>query len=535
MLELIASCVMCLVEPPLTVAESSGWKATSRYEDVVKMVDALASATANVRRISLGKTSEGRDIPVLVYADPPVATAQDAANAKEAGKLVVLAIGNIHAGEVDGKEALLMLARSIGDGEHPDWLKKAVIAIAPIYNADGNERFSKTSRPGQVGPEEGQGQRENGQGFDLNRDFIKVECPETQGLVRFMAEWDPHLFIDTHTTDGSFHQYHMTYCGPKAPPGSALVAEFTRTQLFPEVSHRFGLATGWKSFFYGNFEDEFERAPETPRSHTRWETFPAEGRYGTTYVGLRNRMSVLTESYSYASYKDRVIATNEFVKAVLDVATGDKDQIREILRVADEQTIRAGESPRDGDTVALRTKMVSSGTVTIPGFVERIENGRSIPTGERAQFVCEHFDRFESTLSVPRPWGYYLPKECDAIKDVLVRHGIAVESVDTDFDAATQGYVISSSKQASRRFQGHVLVTIDASIEQTKTAKCSAGGWVVKTGQRLGTLVVYLLEPGSEDGVGTWNYYDPWLKDGAKFPVLRIATALERKKNADGP
>ena len=82
-----------------------------------------------------------------------------------------------------------------------------ILAVAPIYNTDGNERVSKTNRPGQVGPEEGMGQRANARGLDLNRDFIKLEAPETRGLVRFLNEWNPHLFIDTHTTDGSYHRY----------------------------------------------------------------------------------------------------------------------------------------------------------------------------------------------------------------------------------------------------------------------------------------------------------------------------------------
>src|SRR5438445_259163 len=83
-------------------------------------------------------------------------------------------------------------------------------ATAPIYDADGNERVAKTNRPGQVGPEEGMGQRANARGLDLNRDFIKLEAPETQGLVRFLNEWNPHLFIDTHTTNGSYHRYTIT-------------------------------------------------------------------------------------------------------------------------------------------------------------------------------------------------------------------------------------------------------------------------------------------------------------------------------------
>ena len=234
-------------------------------------------------------------------ADPPVKTAAEAARS---GKLVCLVIGNIHAGEVCGKEALPMLLRdSRSPGRIRPCLKDLVLAVAPIYNADGNERVSKTNRPGQVGPEEGMGQRANARGLDLNRDFIKLEAPETRGLVRFLNEWNPHLFIDTHTTNGSYHRYTITYEGPKNPAGDPRVIAFMRQTFFPEVTAAFEKRTGLKAFYYGNFN----------RDHTQWTTYPAEARYGTTYVGLRNRLSVLSEAYSHAPYKTRVLATRDFV------------------------------------------------------------------------------------------------------------------------------------------------------------------------------------------------------------------------------
>ena len=118
-------------------------------------------------------------------------------------------------------------------GPHPALLKDLILAVAPIYNTDGNERVSKTNRPGQVGPEEGMGQRANARGLDLNRDFIKLEAPETRALVRFLNEWNPHLFIDTHTTDGSYHRYTVTYEGPKNPAGDPKIMGFMRQDVFP--------------------------------------------------------------------------------------------------------------------------------------------------------------------------------------------------------------------------------------------------------------------------------------------------------------
>src|SRR5205823_2930895 len=142
-------------------------KATSRHEEVVAFCEQLARESPLVRLGDLGTSQQGRKLPLMIVADPPVASPEEA---RRSGKLVVFTLGNIHAGEVDGKEALLMLARDIVMSKERPLLKDLVLVIAPIFNADGNEKFARTNRPEQAGPEE-VGTRANAQGLDLNRDF----------------------------------------------------------------------------------------------------------------------------------------------------------------------------------------------------------------------------------------------------------------------------------------------------------------------------------------------------------------------------
>lgn len=517
------------VDVPLdTVAESSAWQATALYDQVVKLTDRLAQASPNAARLSLGRSVEGRDLPLLILSNPPVSTPEEAKRlAKERGKLIVMAIGNIHAGEVDGKEALPMLARRIIREGRADLLEHLIIAIAPIYNADGNEHVSLDSRPGQNGPPLGQGRRENSAGMDLNRDFIKAECPETQGLLSFFAAWDPHLFIDTHTTDGSFHRYLITYRGPKNPAGDAPIIRFSRDTMFPTLSAVFARAGKGEASWYGNFEDEFEQAPLAPRTHSRWEDFPAEGRYGTNYYGLRNRLSILSEGYSYAPYRDRVMGTLAFVEAALDFASRERVQISTLLAEADERTIAAGNAPGEDDRVPVRSTMESSGKITIKGFSERIERGRSVPGDELVDYTCEHFDLPKAVVSVKRPWGYYIPAECKSVRDALVRHGIEVSQVGPEFSAPAEKYIVESVRQASRRFQDHVLATVTVRTQAVDRFTAPGGGWLVRTGQKLGNLVVYMLEPAGEDSLATWNYLDPWLHEGQELPVARLPRPIE--------
>src|SRR5947207_8066409 len=157
-----------------TVAEKTDYKATSRHADVLAFCDELVKRSPVVRRVDMGKSVEGRPLPLLILADPPVSTPAEAA---KSGKLVAYVQANIHAGEVDGKEALLMLAREIATANERPLLKDLVLVFCPIFNADGNEKIDRAHRTSQNSPADGVGIRENAAGSDLNRDFTKLAPP----------------------------------------------------------------------------------------------------------------------------------------------------------------------------------------------------------------------------------------------------------------------------------------------------------------------------------------------------------------------
>jgi hypothetical protein len=493
----------------LTVAEKSGYRATAHHQEVVAFCRELARRSPLVRLGELGTSVEGRKLPFLILGEPPVATPEEAA---KSGKLVVYAQGNIHAGEVDGKEALLMLARDLVLHREQPLLKDLVIVVAPIFNADGNERMAKTNRPGQIGPEEGAGVRTNAQGLDLNRDFVKLESPEVRALVRFLNRWDPAVVIDTHTTNGSHHRYTITYEGPRVPAGDARLITEVRDTLLPDVGGLLEKRAGYKSFFYGNFS----------RDHTRWETVPATPRYGTLYVGLRNRIGILSESYSYAPYRDRVLATRAFVQSILEYSAAHKDQLRTLLTDARQATAKAGREPNAADRVALRCKVVPvARPVTVLGFVEEEKNGRRVATTQPKDYRAQYVGACEPTLSVRRPYAYLFPPTLAKVAENLQRHGLSVAKLRADAKLDVEVYRIDQVTRAPRRFQNHELVTVSAS-PRMESRSVPAGTLLVRTGQPLGSLAVYLLEPQSEDGLCTWNFFDDVLKEGQDYPVLRL-------------
>jgi dipeptidyl aminopeptidase/acylaminoacyl peptidase len=495
----------------LTVAERSDYRATARHAEVVEFCQKLAQLSPLVRLGELGATFEGRKLPLLIIADPPIATAEEAA---KTNKLVIYAQGNIHAGEVDGKEALLMLARELALAKERPLLKNLIIVIAPIFNADGNEKMSKTNRPGQVGPEEGMGMRVNGQGLDLNRDFIKLDSPEVRALVRFLNQWNPAIVIDTHTTNGSRHRYTITYEGPSHPACNAKMLSMVRENLFPDLTKRLEKKSGYRSYYYGNFS----------RDRTRWETVPPTPRYGTHYVSMRNRIGILCESYSYAPYKDRILASRDFVASILEYAAANKEALQKLLIEAREATVKAGSEPIPAGTVAVRQKPAPfPAPVTILGFEEGNQDGQQGSANKSKDYQVSYMGLSEPVVSVSRPYAYLIPKAYASAVEALQRHGVELKELREDIDLDVEIYQVE--KVLSRgAYQNHRPVSVEAR-PRSENRRIDAGTILVKTGQALGTLAIYLLEPQSEDGLCTWNYFDEDLKEGQDYAVLRLPAA----------
>jgi dipeptidyl aminopeptidase/acylaminoacyl peptidase len=517
---LLALILLSLPAPALaqdalrTVAERTDYRETSRHADVTRFCERLAGQSPLVRLTDFGTSTEGRKLHLLVLSDPPVAT-PEAATAS--GKPVVLAFANIHAGEVDGKEAVLALARDLA-GEK-NLLKKLVVLIVPNLNPDGNEKIDPKNRTSQNGPPGGVGTRANAQGFDLNRDFVKLESPEVRGLVRVFNEWGPLVVVDCHTTNGSYHRYTLTYDGPRYPAADPRLVEAGQEKVLPDLAARVKKATGCDCFLYGNFS----------RDKARWETYPSSPRFGLQYLALRGQIGLLSESYTYAPFADRVKVSYAFVRAAFDHAAEHADELKKLTADA--------RSPRS--RVALRTRTVEEGKgATVLGYEETTRDGRRVRTDTPRDYPVKLVTKVEPTLEVDVPAAYLIPPGYPAAVETLRRHGVALEELTEGTEVEAQSYTVTEVEKAAREFQKHVLVTLEVKPEKVKYAT-PAGSMLVPTAQPLGQLAAYLLEPQAEDGLAAWNFFDKGLAVGQPFPVVRLpelpAALRQEKQEKEAP
>lgn len=328
----------------LTVAESSNFTSTSNYKDVMTFIDHLRELSPLIRVENIAESVEGRDVPLLIIGKPVPKGPEEL---KNDGRIVIYVQANIHAGEVEGKEAVLMFARDLLSGKHTGLLDNVVFLLCPNFNPDGNEFISPLNRTYQNGPVNGVGVRYNGQMLDLNRDAMKVESPEVRGVIaNVFNRWDPSVFMDCHTTNGSYHVEPVTFTWMVNPNGDGSLIKYMRDLMAPAMSKRLSNEYGVENCFYGEFNDMAN--PETG-----WFYDAAETRYMSNYFGLRNRLGILNENYVYADYESRVKGCYWLIRSLADYASANRDEIRDMIRKADAGTVTRGLNPAVTDSFAI--------------------------------------------------------------------------------------------------------------------------------------------------------------------------------------
>lgn len=503
-------------------AEATNFEETSRYEDVQAFIAELQKRSKQVTVTDFGTSVEGRKLPLMILSDKPISTP---AEAKAAGRPVIFIMGNIHAGEVEGKEAVQHIARRLLFGDLKPMLSKLTILLAPIYNADGNEKINMNNRTAQNGPIGGVGVRENSQRFDLNRDYIKLESPEAQSLVGLFNRWDPLIAVDLHTTNGSYHAYHLTYSQPLNPNTEQRILDYQRDKMMPTIAAAMLKDHKFRTYYYGNFKG-FSNLPK-PGETPVWEAFTHQPRIGQNYGGLRNRFTILSEAYSYLPFKRRVEVSESLVEEILRYSAANGAALKQLTRSADEETVRkfGGKEPADMG-VAFRPKALPKPVEILVGEVEKIKNPRSgkdmtaMIEDKVTPMMMEDFGMYAATRTVKAPQAYVF-KYDKAIVDKLLQHGIKVEELTADANLDSEMFTIETVTKATRPFQGHLEAKITGKYSRARTA-FPAGTIIVRTAQPLGRLVFYLLEPESEDGLTTWNFFDSSLETGKMHPVHKL-------------
>jgi hypothetical protein len=510
----------------ITEAERSNFQRTSDYNDVMTFLFEAQKRSDRIQVIRLTTSFEGRMIPLVVISNEGI---KSPGELRLTHKPPVLIMANIHAGEVEGKEAALMLLREIVTHQADDILDHQVILVIPIFNPDGNEKFGNNRRDN--GPELA-GVRHNGQYLDLNRDYLKLESPEVKALVKLFIEWDPIMFADLHTTNGSYHREPVTYTTLVNSNSDERLSQYMWKQFFPAVSGMLKEKYGYDSIPYGNFVD---------RAHPEkgWRNHAFAARYGNNYAGLRNRFTVLVENYAYADFKTRVLGCFGFIKSILYYTN---KHIREMEKMVTSSDLKT-QTDYFKETFDLEFENEKLLEFTIKSYqfkVEKIkpEDRHKYPpwrndyivekTDTLKDYKVDYFSKPVPKKSIPLPEAYIILPYHDTIVKNLKNHGIIVEKIRKPITASMEYFVMEEIKLAQRIYQGHIFIDIKGHYEK-KEIMIPENSHFISMRQPLARLIPVLLEPESEDSLLRWGFFNreivrQWSGRPASYPVYRLNT-----------
>lgn len=504
----------------MTAAELSNYDRTSTFAEIVAVIDVLDEATDLMHRETLLLTREGREVPIVVLANPVVTSPEQA---RESGKPVIYIQGNIHGGEVEGKEASLIAMRDILFGDKQHLLDKQIIIFVPIYNADGNDAMAENSRPNQELSPVMAGVR-TAHGYDLNRDGMIVEADETRALYQNVIQrWDPDLLVDLHTTNGTWHGYSLTYAPSYHTAGDPSTSEYTADIMWPAlqqaVKDKFDLDFGW----YGGYDYR-----DWPPTELR--TYHHAPRYLTNNMALRNRMAILSETFSHDRFYKRVHAANVFVEEILEYTHLHGDEIRRINREADARVAESTIGTEKGVQFEMVPRDEPLDLLTYSYIPYQKADGSTDFVRSSELVTIEgvaNYNAFRATKTATVPSAYVFSSAFSGLADKLRQHGIWVETLEADTSFNGQTFVINEIGKQSYVQNGHQNSLLGGEFHN-ETRFFSRGDFIVSMDDRLANLIFYLLEPESDDGLAYWNLFDSYLEPALAaageviYPVFKV-------------
>ncbi len=507
-----------------TRAEASNYLATTTHAEVDAFLSALDLRGAPIVRGSIGKSHGGRDIAFVVASRPMIRTPQEAL---ASGRPIVLLVGGLRGGEVEGKEALLALLRDLCVSTERTLLEDLVLIFIPLLNPDGNDRFGPQAlnRPLQNGPAR-VGIAADGAGYDLDEDFIKTEAPETRGLLNFVREWTPHVFIDARTDDGSFHNYNVTFA-PSLYPAAYYGGNFARYQMLPKLQSDLRDKFQINGFFSGHFGRTSILPTPPPIANAReygWFAYDDRPRSATNYMGLRGIAALRINGYAHDVFERRIYNVRAAIESVLAFCSDNDDSVIASYTTSTHWL---------GGTVPVRGALPPTSPVALPVTWENLalsstpSDEPGLPkglkrTGNYATATMPIFDTYEATVVIDQPKGYLIPYEnAIHVKPHLDRHGIVNETLVEPRRFTVRDYVVEQIEHREPAGGRHTTA-IRGHWQPASDIATRFGALYVPGGQPLGPLASVLLEPESDDGLVVWNALDAALKPGFSVPIFRV-------------
>jgi hypothetical protein len=489
-------------DPWVTPAELTGLVATPSYDETVSWLHKLVAAAPELEMISIGQSLEGREFwMVIASADGKFSPAAMAAS----GKPLLLAHSGIHAGEIDGKDAGLMLLRDMTvAGKRNELLQAVNLLFIPILNVDGHERISQYNRINQRGPAE-MGWRTNARNQNLNRDFTKLDTAGVRALVGVFNRWKPDLYLDLHVTDGADYQYDITFGGNGRSGWSPAIGNWIEDVYRPAINTSL--------LEYGHEPGELIFAANGKDMQDGILSWTGDPRFSNGYGDATHLPAVLVENHSLKPYKRRVLGTYVLLAASLQLLAQEQESLK--LAVNTDKQRR----PKSVPLGFTRSKNPVSEPLPFKGIrSERYQgevSGAEVVrwTGEPVNKELPRVYLNEPMATVEIPHAYIIPAAWPDVAERIALHGLEVEQLAEPLTTKAEVYRLPSARIAEpagwvpNPFEGHTRIDPGEPVKQVMETTFPAGSFRVSTDQAKGELLVLMLEPQAPDSFLQWGFF----------------------------
>ena len=482
-----------------TVFETSDGTETATYQQTIKYYNDLASTYNEIHIQEIGESDSGKPLHIVTLNPDSEFDFDDIRE----NKRIILINNGIHPGESDGIDATMMLFRDIVQGKI-DVPKNTVLVTIPIYNIGGSLNRNSTTRTNQNGPKE-YGFRGNARNFDLNRDFIKSDTKNARTFAQIFHLVKPDVFIDNHVSNGADYQYAITHLFTQHNKLGGTLGEFLNTTMQPEIEKKMtekGLdMTPYVNVFNDVPEKGFSQYLDSPR-------------YSTGYTSLFNTLGMMVETHMLKPYKQRVEATYEIMKSLLEFTEEHHKTIAKLRKDSWKQYEQFETYPLSWEVDTTR-----STTLNFKGYEgvfikSEITGEMRLKYDRNKPFTKEvvYQNYFKPSTSITIPKAYVIPQGWWNVIDLLKINNIEMTLLEKDSTFNVESYKIVDYKTRTGAYEGHYPHYNTTVSTDIKTIKFIKGDFIVSTFQPGIRYLLETLEPHAPDSFFNWNFFDPILQ-----------------------
>ena len=492
----------------LTPYEQSNGIETATYQEAIDFYTLLAKESDWVETSEIGTTDYGEPLH-LVVIDSDMDF--DRVRAGQKDKVVVLINNGIHPGEPEGIDATMILARNLAfNKSYRSLLHHAVVCIIPIYNVGGALNRGSYSRANQNGPVS-YGFRGNAKNLDLNRDFIKMDSKNMFAFADIFQTWQPHIFIDNHTSNGADYQHTMTLIASQVSKVAKPYRAYWENNMQPAL-YQYMKRKGF---------------PMVPYIYSKGKTPEAEGiidfmdspRYSSGYTNLFQTLSFVPETHMLKPFDQRMESTYELMKGFLRIVKDDYLAIIEAKKQSEQMVQEAEHWVLDWKMDTSKYEMIDFMGYE-SGMKESEVTGQDRLFYDRKKTMNQQIRYYNAYLgkaetSVPK--AYIIPQQWTDVIDRLKHNRVEMTPLVSDKSLYVESYYIKEFDTAPFPFEGHYVHrnTQVEIVEQRLDFR--AGDWLVPTDQLRKRFVLETLEPQATDSYFNWNFFDAILQQKEHF------------------